>query len=61
MKLWMKVTDDEYELPIAIGDSAKELAARVGVTENVVHTLVYRKRKGINKSSIYVKVEIEDE
>lgn len=30
-KLWMKVTNDEYELPLAVTESAAELARMVGV------------------------------
>ena len=31
MLLWMKVTSDEYELPLVVEDSAYKLAAKLGV------------------------------
>ena len=36
MIVWMKVTKDKYELPVAIADSCKELAEIVGKTSNTV-------------------------
>ena len=29
--IWMKVTDDKYELPVAVADTAEELARIVGL------------------------------
>ena len=40
--LWMAVTADEYELPLAVEDTAAELARRLGVSENTVRTVEYR-------------------
>lgn len=54
MRVYMKVTADELELPIAIADSAKELAEIIGVHENTVYAGLSRKRK------TYVKVEVDD-
>lgn len=34
--LWMCVEADEYELPLAVADTAKELAEKCGVTTNNV-------------------------
>ena len=34
--LYMKVTKDKYELPLAVADSQKELAELLGVKLNVV-------------------------
>lgn len=36
MVIWMEVTRDRYELPVAVADSAAELAELVGVKkENI--------------------------
>ena len=40
MLVWMKVTHDEYELPVAIADSCKELAKIVGKTSNTVSSSI---------------------
>lgn len=58
----MKVTPDEYELPVAVADSASELAKMCGVTANSIRMVVLRaKRKGCGYRSIYVKIEEDDE
>ena len=33
MKLYLRVTKDEYELPLAVADSAQELAVMMGTTK----------------------------
>lgn len=38
MKIWMKVSHDKYELPIAVADSASELAKLCGTTPNVIYS-----------------------
>ena len=60
MKLYIKVTSDEYELPIAVADSKRELAKMVGVRPRSVNDALYsaKKRGG---TSAYKEVEIEDE
>lgn len=40
--LWLAVTADEYELPLAVEDTAAALARRLGVSENTVRTVEYR-------------------
>ena len=40
--LWMAVTADEYELPLAVEDTAAALARRLGVSENTVRAVEYR-------------------
>ena len=39
---WLAVTADEYELPLAVEDTAAALARRLGVSENTVRTVEYR-------------------
>lgn len=36
MILWLKVTHDEYELPLMIADSLSDMAKRVGTSRNSV-------------------------
>lgn len=60
MTLWMKVTDDEFELPEAVADTPKELAMLIGVKPNNVSS-AYCKAKAKGQQSVYQKVEVEDE
>ena len=53
--LWMKVTSDEYELPIAVEDSAYKLAAKLGVWPTSIFHCVKR------PNSSYKRVEIDDD
>lgn len=57
MYVWMKVSDDKYELPEVIADSSKELAAKCGIATNTIFTTnQYRKSKGLHP--LYVRVDI---
>lgn len=53
--VWMRVSDDKYELPMVIADSAKELARRCEVTLSAVCNSVNSERK----HKRYVKVLID--
>lgn len=60
MTLWMKVTLDEYELPIAVVTSSRELARCVGVSDSTVAAVLSNaKRRG--GRCCYVKVEVDDD
>jgi len=54
--LYLKVTKDRYELPVAIADSKAELADMLGVDR----TSVYKGLKRREGMSMYVKVEVDD-
>lgn len=58
--IWMAVTVDEYELPLAVEDSAKKLADLLGVSEATVKGCEYRHQDGHISGRKIVKV-IEDE
>lgn len=59
-RIWMKVTDDEYELPLYVADSARELAKMLGLKTDSVKSLAYKGRVGICHATI-VTVEAEDD
>ena len=61
MKVWMEVTKDRYELPVAVADSIKELARIVGVSRDNIKSSASKRRRGLLKRSRFVSVEIEDE
>lgn len=62
MNIWMYVTDDEYELPMAVADTCGQLAKLVGVTANAIRLDRYRARlNGTNSRFIKVNVDsLED-
>lgn len=61
MTIWMEVTQDKYELPVAVAASAAELARIRGVKQNTVVSAAWRARLGKYKRSKYVSVEVEDD
>lgn len=59
--VWMKVTNDEYELPVAVADSAEKLARLIGAKAATIYSAAWQQKKGINRRSIYQCVEVEDD
>lgn len=57
--LWMYVSDDELELPLAVADTAGELADIVSVTQNNVLSAISNARKRGHRSR-YVKISLEE-
>ena len=56
--IWIKVTDDAYELPVLIADSASELAELAGVSPNTIYASVHFEKYKKFKSR-YKKVVID--
>ena len=56
MTIYMQVTSDEYELPVAVADSVKKLAKLAGVNEKTIHSSISHMKSGRNR-----RVEVEDE
>ena len=58
--LWLKVELDEYELPLKVADSARELAQICGVTlATVLHSASAYKRGLTYKKTPYISVALE--
>lgn len=55
----MKVTLDEYELPLAVADTSRELERMLGLRKNAVIHLMYKARQRKGKCS-YITVEIDE-
>lgn len=55
LKLYLRVTNDQYELPVAVAESPKELAQLLGITANNVKSSISHKVK------TYCVVEVEDD
>lgn len=59
MTVYMEVTSDKYELPIAVADTMAELSRMTGVSETSVNVSIWRNVRGLSKGK-YRKVEIEE-
>ncbi len=57
--IFMLVTKDIYELPLAVADTRKELGALIGVSPTTIANSIARARKNRKKSK-YVRVEFPD-
>ncbi len=55
----MAVTADEYELPIAVADTARELGEMMGSSGHSIECCVSRNYNGRISKIKYVKVENE--
>ena len=56
--IWLAVTPDKYELPVAVADTAAELGKLIGKTANAIHTGMSQAKRRGNKSP-YVKVVLK--
>ena len=61
--LYMAVTADEYELPIRIADSAKEIAEKMGLRPGTVYSMLHEPQRHSGAMCGYrvVRVEIPEE
>lgn len=58
--IWLKVSNDQYELPEIVADSANELAKKLGITKNCIFSAIsHANKKGYK--CIYRKVVIDEE
>ena len=61
MKLYLRVTKDKYELPVAVADSPRELAKMTGVSRATILSALSHAKTGTVRSSVYKLVEVEDD
>lgn len=59
-RLWLAVTADSLELPLAVCDSQKELAECFGLSMESVKKAVYRGSDGCMSGRRYIKVEVDN-
>lgn len=57
---WLAVTTDEYELPLAVADTARELGNMMGLSHNTIEVCAYRGISGSQKGRRYIKVPREE-
>lgn len=58
--LWVAVTADEYELPLAVADTARELGDLLGLSKSTVDKGYREGLNGKLTGRKFVKVEIEE-
>lgn len=58
--IWMKVTMDEYELPVAVADTVRELSEMTGATDNNIRSSYSKYKSGQRKTCQFRKVEVEE-
>ena len=61
MKIYMRVSDDDYEFPVAWGETYRELADALGLSRDTIKNAFTRLRSGRVKKSQYVEVDIGDD
>lgn len=61
MHVYMMVTQDKYELPLAIADSSYELARITGTNAISIRSAISHAKDRNSKRSKWVKVEIDEE
>ena len=60
MIIWMKVSNDKYEFPLDIADSASELARKHGISVNSIYAGAFRyEENGLH--SPWRRVQVEDD
>lgn len=57
--IYMKVTADEYELPLFVAETVRELAEMTGTTENNIRSSISKRRNG-RANTHFLKVQIEE-
>lgn len=59
--IWMEITKDKYELPVAVADTCEELADMCGVSPYTVRNSWRRYAKGKLKKTKYIMVNVTDQ
>lgn len=55
---WLLVTTDEYELPLMVCDTVRELAERCNTTEGTIYSTISHFEAGRKPRSKFKRVEI---
>lgn len=60
MNIWMMVTRDKYELPLAVADTARELSEITGYGIGSILNGAHGIKTGRYKSSMFRNVKVDD-
>lgn len=58
MIVYMKVTRDKYELPIAIADTVGELSEMTGASKETIFSNISHQKTGLIKKGSFKRVDI---
>ena len=61
MKLWVATSRDGYAFPIAVADTAGELARMTGANEKTIRSIAARNKTGQYKEGKYWCIECDEE
>jgi hypothetical protein len=59
MSLWIAVETDQYELPLAVCDTRRELAECLGISENSIKSAILRHQDGQRSGRKFMKIQEE--
>ncbi|MBQ7067155.1 MAG: hypothetical protein IJN92_10090 [Lachnospiraceae bacterium] len=59
MTVYMEVTQDEYELPVAVADTVEELAKMRGTTIGSILSTISKYKCGKRKKIKYLRVDLD--
>lgn len=60
-KLYMAVTPDRYELPLAVCRSADELGSCFGIKGHTVLANICRNETGTKRGAKFIRIEVEED
>lgn len=60
INVYMAVTTDKYELPIAVADTVKELSELTGTSKNAISSAICKKKSGRISGKKFIRVEIDE-
>lgn len=58
--LWLEVTSDRYQLPLAVADSRRELAEMRHTTVDAISDNIYQAKQG-KVAERYIRIEVEED
>lgn len=61
LKLYLEVTQDEYQLPIVVASSVPELARKTGSTIQKIWVYLNNVKRGVIKKPRFIEVVLDDE
>ena len=61
MRVWMRITSDQYQLPEVIADTVEELSELTGVKIGSIRSTASRVVHGRLKTGTFVYVDIDEE
>ena len=59
--LYMAVTPDKFELPVAVADSLDEMEFMTGITKSNISCAITRRRSGKHIGIKFIKIECEED